>query len=845
MKRWLALLALACGFAAPGAGAVEIRLQARETRRLECPRASAAFANDTSTVEASIVDGQLVLVGHRAGTTLVTVVMATSVETMQVRVDPAVSQIVLPDRAAARSSGTAQLRYDSGIDRLGGDVAVNLDDGHRNARLRVQTVYQKSAAGEGRKLALPSASLELAADGRSVVLLDEFVDATPLTLDGSVLRGVHLRDENTEIHAGVASETPWDDLLLPRHGDRAASIARRSTIAGIDIVPTLLWLPDSDTRVPGVLSVAAQRGSEFDPLQARAELGWSDKPGASFDLAIRNPQRQIWLEGAYRPSGFAALDIARPAGSYLDGAWSEWFGGRTNASVNLSASRLELDGRRPEAASAQADVRHQVSNHWTVSGGVGAGYYRDTDTPRLSRNTVSVGAAYDAERFGASAQYRQQRTSATDEAGHGGRVTLRASQGGLRANLYVDAQQNAPTLDLLLPENSDLARAFAELGFVATTPEDVVRQLRDHATLFAERGVTVGNLRFDPLRVQGGFNVSWQKAGPRRAQVGMRLLADEARGIADRRRTYLATVFGSWRVFGNTELELGYTRWATRSDSIARDDEGSFQIALRTSFSDFDLPGSGRRAISGRVVQESAGGAASNASALAGIEIVLDDRHRTRTDAEGRFVFDAPGPGEHRVTAMLAPSAGAYFTSASSVTVLPGQDARFGIAFAAARLGGTVLSDAGLPIAGVTVRLQGALDTSTVTDSSGAYRFAVPAGAAQVSIVADSVPTGYELGSLTTRSQHVAVGTPAVVDFQLAAQRSLQGVLRSAGGALTATAVEVNRSVETDAEGRFLLRGLPAGTLTLIARSARGEARRVLQIPAEPGRVDAGEIVVP
>jgi hypothetical protein len=854
MKPWqrltlpaaLALAALAA--LAPAAAAEELRLTARETRTLDYPGAIAAFAVDPSTVEASALDSRVVLLARRAGQTVVTVVLPTSTLTLNVKVEPGAPMLppgfVDPSQ---RQGGVFEARYDSAAHRASSGVAAEFGKGETKARLRLEAVHEKPDGDRG-KTALPVASIEIETPDRKLVLLDQRVQASPLTVDGAVLRGAHLEQGPLQVHAGVASATPYDDFLLPGDGDRAVGAAWHTRRGGLGLIPAFYWFPDSGTPVPAVASLGITAGADGDALSVRGELGWSGRPGASIDLDYRDGQRQAWLRAAYRPAGFAALRVARPAGSYADAAWSEHLGPDTNASLSLSFNRLELEGSRPEAASARLDLRHQLDANWSLNAGVGGGAYRDPRTQMLRRSALSMGGAYDSAGFGVSALYRYQQTSASGQAGHGGRLSLRGAGSGWKANLFADVQQQAPTLDLVLQDRSGLARALTELGLASANPEETLRQLRDNAGLLSARGISLGALRLDPLRVQAGLDVSWRGSGLHVPEIGLRLLADDSQGVTGGRRNLLATLYAGWRFTRDTELIASYSRWTLRGDGLDGGGSGSFQLALRTRFSELGMPGEGSRTIAGQVLlDEAAGGsAAAGRQPLAGIEVVLDRSRRTRSDRDGHFSFERPGSGGHRVEAILPPQPGAYFTQPSVLTLQPGSEASFALTFSAARLAGTVRSDAGVPLAGVAVRLEGSSPATTTTDSSGAFRFAGPPGEVSVTVVAETLPPGYELGKLAAQRSRLSPAEPAVADFTVRAQRVIEGVVAGTEGRrVTVRAQDASRPVVSDTKGRFILRGLPAGPVTLRVRNERGETRQVVEMPAEPGRVRDIQLAAP
>src|SRR5204863_8050478 len=130
--------------------------------------------------------------------------------------------------------------------------------------------------------------------------------------------------------------------------------------------------------------------------------------------------------------------------------------------------------------------------------------------------------------------------------------------------------------------------------------------------------------------------------------------------------------------------------------------------ALRPSFD--SLPHLGRDEISGVVSFE-------DGSAAPGVDVQLDAARIVKTDGHGHYTFSGVGSGVHQVTAHL-PRADAYFTGVSRVDAVSGDAVNFGLAFAATRLAGRVVSDAGLGVGGVHVVVTaGARRFLALTDS--------------------------------------------------------------------------------------------------------------------------------
>jgi hypothetical protein len=829
-----ALLLAVAALLAPGlAHASTVHLQARESVSLPFPGALAVFAIDDSTVQPTLAHGEVLLRGRRAGETLVTVVLPTGAQNFTVHVAPA-PPLVLPGARQARGTGQGhfEIRHDSATQRTATSLSQPFGDGERSLRLHLEALHDPLAS-EGLELVLPWISLAYHTPQRTIVLLDQRVDESPLTIDSRVLRGLHISAGPLDVHAGVASHQPLADTLVPAQGDRALGLAWRMPLARALLVPRLLWLPDSNTGSQLVTALGLEHRTER--LTARGELGWSGGPGASFEWDAHDPDREVWARAAWRPRGFAALSSAAAPGGAGDASWTQKLDERTSASLSGSAALVQLAGGEPRFASGRLDLRRELEGGWSAQGSLGFASYRGATGPQVERRSLAAGFAFEEGRWGMAATLRQHRTTQAGRDGLGARLSLHGALEGWRANVFVDGEQQALTVDALLQGRPDLRRAMVELGLPLGSPEDVLRQLRGNAEVLQSRGLAAGALRVQPMRWQAGGEIAWQGAGAGQPRIGLRLSAARTEAPWSAQDAAFASLSASWQLRPGTELSLGISRWLDRRDGLPAYRDQSLQLALRMSLAGQPFPGEGSRAIEGRVTVEGRTGNDGPAPALAGIEVVLDHGRRTVTDRNGSFVFDRPGAGEHRVEAILPADPGAVFTTPSVLTLAPGAQARFGVAFLPVRFGGVVRNDAGAPVAGVRVRVEGAHRATATTDSNGVYRVAGAEGEVRVTLDPDSLPPGYDLRALAPRRRKLVRDEPASINFSVRAQRSVQGQVTGAGAASARIVVqELQRELRVDENGRFLLRGLPAGSLTLAVKTASGERIYPLMLPDGP-----------
>jgi len=450
-----------------------------------------------------------------------------------------------------------------------------------------------------------------------------------------------------------------------------------------------------------------------------------------------------------------------------------------------------------------------------------------------------VGLAYEGGRTGASALYRYQESTGTNRGGSGGRLALRGGGSRLRGSVFVDAQREAPTVDFTLREEPRLQRLLAEQGLTAQTPEDVARLLSLYAPLEGQGYLQGVSVNVHPWRVQAGGDLALLLQKDGRQQLRAHLIVDETRTVARRRATTLASVSYAQRVAG-AEVVAGYT-WSSSDIDGWVNQGSSFQISLRKRFDGVPrLPGLSGGAITGRVfADEDATGMATGKPPRAGTQVRLDGSRLALTDANGRFRFDGVSAGPHSVEAILPSAEDTFFTTPSAAVARPGTPVAFGLSRTPARLTGFVRDDAGRPMGGVAVRLEGETrKAAAITDSSGRFMVATAEGDYIATLSGESIPAGYDAASVHPTPVHLRRGEAERLLFVVNAHRAVSGrVLGSGVSNLQVRLVELGRTVAIGSDGGYTFRNLKPGRHT-VAVTADGRAlEREVLVPEGPALI--------
>jgi hypothetical protein len=790
-------------------------LAVRESQTIPHAGATAAWAIDANIVDVVAQNGTITLFGRGAGRTKVIVISATGEAAFEVIVNAKPGPLAAQKQQAQSDRGTAEVRYSSAARELQNSVTVTRESKETKTELHLRTAHVAGEpAGDRARTSIPSASLRFFRKSRELTLLDRDVDHSPLTLSNTPVRGIHYLDEHWRLHAGYTAYATYQSFLVPleREFVAGAGYAFR-TGPNAHLTPGLFAYGDGT-----VLSMLYDY-DDRDRLALRAELGYSRGFGIAAQLAYASNRDHARADLRYRGDDFAVASAGTPRGLLADASFSHQYGIGSNVAAAVQASTI-ADTR---VFAASADVEHRVSDRVALNTGASFGSF---DGHRSL--TIPAGVRLDFARGGVGALYRYTQSHA-NRGGHGFRLSARASLGRAYLSAYADRQQNAPTLEVIFDEHPELAIALQELGIVATSPGDIARALREHAALielgFIE-GVTVD---LAPTRTLLGFEFALLGGTASRNQLRARVVRSVIESVSSQRTSTLASLTYSRRLRASTDIFAGYTYWRTERRGEEPRDTPFVEVGLRQRFDELpSLPGLGGGTISGVVfADEDLDGASDGTPVVA--EVELDGMQKKRTNADGTFSFTNVPRGAHRITARVPDRTDAYFTTPARVEVETGDRVEFGVAYTPARLQGRVTSDAGDGLVNVRVLLaRGATQVVATTGSDGAFAIAAAPGEWQVSLVSDSVPAGYSLAGTDARAVLLERATPRDASWSLRANRSVTGT-----GATPNAELEVRPSgkkIRADEQGRFSIRSLPAGEITVVA----GGVEHRLTLPHAP-----------
>jgi len=813
---------------------VTVRIQ--ETAVIEIAGATAAYTTNPLIADVTTASaGRLSVTGHSSGTTQLMVITASGTQSFLIIV--AAPSLPLRERPEAE---VPLARYDglysSGAAREQNAFDIFTNHGTRHSEFHVLHIHHLGAVHGQSSESIASIFYRDTTPSHELTLLDAMVDVSRMTISNTQVRGLHLRLGPLELHGGYASTTMYDGFFLPAERRWVGGAGYGFDVRSTRLTPSVYGFfsePAGTAARRGVVGALTAEHREGETLFVRGDIGVSRSVAAAGEFRYASSRDQLRAFLSYKPDDFPTLGLADLRGEHAELDWARRATNRLSITSYGTFDRFNLAALPQTIGVASLGLGYAVTGHLALLGGADVSSVR---TPTTSIRTIGLplGVTYDAPAFGLAASYRLLDNSTASRHGDALRLNARASSGRFNANVWAERQRQAPTLELIFRADPDLQLALLRLGISVRSPEDVARALRDNAALIDLGFITGVNVNLAPRRVQAGFNLGWLGSGQRSDHLRLFAVYSRDEGISTTRDSVIGTLTYSRRILAATDLYGSYS-WFRRGLIAPQEDGTSVEIGLRQQFS--SLPRFLRRSgtIEGFAFldPEMRGVRGEGTEPLRDIAVTLDGSRTARTDSSGAYAFHNVPPGPHRIAAQLPASPRAFFTTPShSETKVPAR-VDFGLVWAAARIDGRVISDAGVGIPGavLSVSAQNGPPISSTSDSEGRFVFAVPPGTFRVAFTSESLPPGYSFAGQRERNLKAEPDHPQSVSFEVRAIRSVAG---RAAGASEVQIESLGRTAPVDAQGNFVFRSMPSGTFTITARSVGRTVSSTVTLPPEP-----------
>jgi hypothetical protein len=836
--RCLLLVLLGCLLAPPLCAQVQAKdaivVQYRHTRSFTEPGVTAVYSLDTSIAEAQAVAGGYQIAGRAPGQANIVVVTITGVHTLLVTVPTPVlrrgSATGLPSSPGQTVQyGQYQFLYNNNPQEITNVENLTEIEGVRTIHIQITNADLFQAAGQT-PIGFPLLSYQVAYPKRTLTLVDEMVDNSDLTLNGVLLRGIHYRTGAWEFHAGITSMTQFQDFLLPGNRYEVVGLSRRFRINRDSELKGNFYYFDTNTTVnfgakTGGIGTVQYELTLGHALKASAEVGVGN--GAAFSGTIdgSTATQHYDLNIHYLSPQIASLGMTLLHGRTANFNWTGKFGKMLEMQASGSDTKINLTLERQQVDTASLQEVVNLQRHFGVTGGITASRFIETIpySPTIISKGFLFGPQLQWKHVGGSFQYEFLKNGGNTPDSNNYSTTLQAGMAAVSGSVYFDVQAETPVLAPVQSTNNSLQQMLQHESVTAMSPSQMAEFMRENSSLTSQGYTQPVTFGLATSRKQYGGMLNWsnQKAG-RFSLNG--LVNTSTGGNIPAMRLLDGGVTWTRKLGPDNVLNAGFSLFHTVA-SGETSTEPVIQFSLQHQL--YGIPRwilPVRHGIIQGTVFEDAKYQQTYVAGdrpLANVLVYLDGHRSTHTNSAGHYMFRGVPYGMHRIEVDYRNRQLFFYTSSNPRSVMTGETADFGIDFAQGRIFGKVVNDAGQGLQ-VTLRITGNHITRQI-DTAGDGSFTVdglPDGVYTIHPEAATFPPGYPLGSLQDQQVHVTASNPGHVVFRLAAERSASGRVQlfdgSTGKRVPLSGVEVTipglqRTVHTDAQGRFLFRNLPAG----------------------------------
>jgi hypothetical protein len=330
--------------------------------RVPAAQVTAAYSLDADCAEAQLQGETVVVVaGRRACSTNVIAVTAGGIIEIPVlvsaRAKPRASRSIRQQRV--RESGSVGTFYSSQPAEFQTAIELTRAEGENATTISLMTAHGYGFSRFERRTALPSASISFRHGSRTLRLLDQHVQHSPLTLDDTVVRGIHLRSAGWFVHAGMVSLTSFRQTMFERGADWTAQLGYRTALTERSgLTSSVQWITASKQYVggrTGAIGSILYDYTQPERLRFQAEAGVGRGLAGSTQLEYDGDADRLRVRARFAPVRFAALSAGRSRGFQTTASWTHSF-----------AERLGLDMALTQDSYARPDGRTQKNTSWNA-----------------------------------------------------------------------------------------------------------------------------------------------------------------------------------------------------------------------------------------------------------------------------------------------------------------------------------------------------------------------------------------------------------------------------------------------------------------------------------------------
>jgi hypothetical protein len=851
---------------ASGAGGAGVPFSVGFHKRIEVPvaGATAAYSLDSSVVEATAANGTVSIEGTGPGSTNVIVVTSAGVQTLSVVVPqppPSYPPGFVPpaSEGGAGERGAYEFRYSSNPSQLTNSIEFQRTQGDSFNRLQVTNANLFSSSSNQTTFGFPLASYEISRRHYDLTLIDQQVSDAPLTLDGYLVRGLHVREGDWQFHGGFTSIAIFQGLFLSTDPEYLAGVSRTFSLRGYGSLEGGFYYfqnPRKELSVAGNGGVGSltYRLKHGDKAKFLAEAGMSHW-GLAFAARGNYDDKKTRITGNFRivPQRFASLAINNLRGTFADLSASRDLSRRWFATLNLNQSDFNLSTLKQNTLTSGSNLTFKLNRNFSLLGG--ASYSRfQSQIPAaqtIESLNLPLGMDFSSRHFGTGFQYA--RTDNFD--GSGGNdysFNVRGSARQFLASAFYRHDVQVPTVASVFAQIPGLEDLLQRAGIVITNPDQLALLLNNTALLAALGFSSPLTVNLAPVRNDLDANFSWTSKSNSHQQIGFDYFDSRTELIQGQFRFVSGTVSYSRRVTKTNDLVASASLLRTSNGIGAPNVQPVFSISVRHRFSSVPgllLPGR-HGTIQGHVFRDNNSTASFSADApgMAGVEVSLDGDRVTHTDANGYYSFHHVPFGTHTIEAKVESAEPFFHTTDSPAVAGMNSTVDFGINFAKGQLFGFLLNDAGAGISGVTVELQGTGAQQTTqtaqTTMEGKFSFrGLAPGEYVVTTEPGTYPPGYSLQNLQPQPATVTLSKPEKIEMRVKAIRAISGKITAYDKTLlkpvplseiTVRLKELSLEAKTGVNGVYIFRNLPAGTYTIAITYGGKEISRKVIVPAGP-----------